>query len=237
MKSFIGILNPRPLYNSEQTMPTVILMFSALLPTIHRYFGSIDFMRQTLPSVTDFGAAIYMFGAAFVLMGILPFAVVHFAFQENVKTYGLQLGDWRTGLPVVVILIVLIAGVMLYPSSQTEEMREFYPFDKSAGDSAFAFVRFEALRGLLFYSAWEFFFRGFMLFGLRKYLGDWMAICIQTIPSCLWHIGMPTGEIFASILGGILFGIFAIRTRSILWAFMLHWLIGIGLDLFIVMKL
>ncbi len=232
----IDTLNPSPLCKSEQIKPTVILMLSALVPTIHRYFGSMEFMRQTSPYVSDFGTAIYMFGTAFVLMGILPLAIIHFFFREPVKTYGLQLGDWRKGLPVAAILFVLIAVIMLYPSSQTKEMSEFYPFDKSAGDSAFAFVRFEALRGVLYYTAWEFFFRGFMLFGLRKYFGDWMAICIQTIPSCLWHIGLPTGEIFASILGGILFGIFAIRTRSVLWAFLLHWLIGIGMDLFIVMR-
>ena len=236
MKSLIGILNPSPLCKSEQIKPTVILMLSALLPTIHRYFGSIEFMRQTSPPVSDFEAAIYMFGTAFLLMGILPLAIVHFAFQEPVKTYGLQLGDWRKGLPVTVILFVLIAGLMLYSSSQTGEMSEFYPFDKSAGDSVSAFIRFEVLRGVLFYTAWEFFFRGFMLFGLRRYLGDWMAICIQTIPSCLWHIGFPSGEIFASILGGILFGVIAIRTRSILWAFLLHWLIGIGTDFFIVLR-
>lgn len=93
----------------------------------------------------------------------------------------------------------------------------------------------ELLRGLLFYTAWEFFFRGFLLFGLQKDFGIWAAICIQTIPSCLWHIGLPTGEIFASIAAGILFGILAVRTRSILWAFLLHLLIGVGTDLFIVM--
>ncbi|UCC38973.1 MAG: CPBP family intramembrane metalloprotease [Candidatus Aminicenantes bacterium] len=236
MKSLIGTINPGPLCKSEQIKPTVILILSALLPTIHRYFGSIEFMRQASPSMSDFDTAFYMFGTAFLLMGILPLAIIHFVFREPLKTYGLQLGDWRKGLPVAAILFILIAGFMLYPSSQTGEMSEFYPFDKSAGDSVFAFVRFEALRGVLFYTAWEFFFRGFMLFGLRRYLGDWMAICIQTIPSCLWHIGTPTGEIFASILGGILFGVFAIRTRSILWAFLLHWLIGIGMDLFIVMR-
>jgi membrane protease YdiL (CAAX protease family) len=94
----------------------------------------------------------------------------------------------------------------------------------------------EAPRGALFYTAWEFFYRGFMLFGLRRYVGDWLAICIQTIPQCLWHIGMPTGEILSSIAGGILFGIMALRTRSILWPMLLHFSIGVFLDLFIVLR-
>lgn len=233
----MNILNPRTLCTPEQTKPTVILLLAALLPALHRCFGSIEFARQAFPSISEFEAAIYMFMAAFILMAILPVAVVHFLFREPLKGYGLNPGNWRKGLPVTAILFVVIAGVMIYPASQMAEIRAFYPFDKGAGDSVFAFLRLQVLRGLLFYSAWEFFFRGFMLFGLRNYFGDGMAICIQTIPSCLWHIGMPTGEIFSSFVAGILFGILAIRTRSILWVFLLHYFIGVVLDLFIVMTI
>ncbi len=115
-------------------------------------------------------------------------------------------------------------------------MRAFYPFDARALHSAAAYLRLEAARGALFYPAWEFFFRGFLLFGLRRSVGNGMAVCIQTIPSCLWHIGLPTGEILGAAVGGILLGILALRTRSILWPFLLHLLIGAGLDLMIVLS-
>lgn len=233
----MNVLDPRSFWTSDQIKPTVILILAAILPTLHRYFGSMEFARRTLANISDFQASVYMFGAAFLLMGILPLVIVYFAFREPLKSYGLALGDWRRGLPVMVILLVLIAAVMIYPASQTEEMRQAFPFDKGAADSIFLFLRLQVLRGLLFYSAWEFFFRGFMLFGLRKYCGDWIAICIQTVPSCLWHIGMPTGEIFSSIIAGILFGILAIRTRSILWVFLLHYFIGVVLDIFIVIAI
>lgn len=65
-------------------------------------------------------------------------------------------------------------------------------------------------------------------------MGPWLAILVQTIPSCLWHIGVPTGELLSAIAGGILFGVMAIRTNSIVWPFIMHCLIGIVLDLFIV---
>lgn len=234
MKQLLSILDPRTLYTSEQLKPTVLMILAALAPTVHRYFGSIEFARLTFPSLSDFESCVYMFGAAFLVMGLLPVAIVHFVFRESLRDYGLTVGNWRIGLPVVLLLFVLIAGFLLYPSSHTEEMRSFYPFDKGAGDSMLSFIRLEVSRGLLFYTAWEFFFRGFLLFGLRKSFGDWAAICMQTIPSCLWHIGMPTGEIFGSLAAGILFGIMAIRSRSILWVFLLHFMIGVGTDLFIV---
>jgi membrane protease YdiL (CAAX protease family) len=233
----IDILNPKGLYTQDQLKPTIILLLSAILPTVHVYFGSIDFAQKTFPSISGFGSSSYMLISMFILMGLLPVVVVLLIFKEPLKDYGLKLGDWRKGLPLTIFLIIAIVAIMLYPSSQTLEFRDVYPFDKGAGDSVFAFLHFELLRGLFFYTAWEFFFRGFMLFGLRKFVGDWIAICIQTIPSCLWHIGLPTGEIFASIAAGILFGIIAVRTSSILWVFILHYLIGVFLDLFIVITM
>jgi len=234
MKALINMLDLRAHFRGEDLKPTVILIIASLMPAIHRYFGSMEFAARSFARTASFEAAAFMFGAAFFLLAVIPLAVIVLVFHEPLKNYGLQLGNWKAGFMATALLFPLIAGAMLYPASQTAEMRAVYPFDMDAGASWMAFLQFECMRGALFYTAWEFFFRGFMLFGLRKHVGDWLAICIQTIPSCLWHIGMPTGEIISSIAGGILFGLLAIRTRSILWPFLLHVLIGAGLDFFIV---
>jgi len=228
------IISPGQLYDASQFKPTIILLLSALLPTIHIYFGSIRFATQQFASINSFYAATYMFLSMFILMGMIPFFIIRFVFNESLRDYGVAIGDWRRGLPTVLLLGLIIAGLLLLPSSRNADFRQVYPLDRSAGESAIALLRLEVLRGVFFYSAWEFFFRGFMIFGLRQYVGDWLAICIQTIPSCLWHIGLPPGEILASIVAGILFGIIVIRTRSILWVFILHFFIGAILDLFIV---
>jgi len=227
-------IHPQGLYTHDQLKPTLILLLSAILPTVHLYLGSIEFAQKTFPSFGEFETSTFMFFSMFFLMGIIPLLIIKLVFKEALKDYGIRFGDWRNGLPLSIILLLIITGLMLFPSAQVPEFRDAYPFDKTAGDSIFNFLRFEILRGLFFYTAWEFFFRGFILFGLKKYVGDWLAICIQTIPSCLWHVGLPTGEIFASIAAGILFGIIAVRTHSILWIFILHYLIGVLLDLFII---
>ncbi|HHH55016.1 MAG TPA: CPBP family intramembrane metalloprotease [Bacteroidetes bacterium] len=48
------------------------------------------------------------------------------------------------------------------------------------------------------------------------------------------HIDKPEGEIFGSILAGIVLGIIAIRTKSIWYVIILHATIGILTDLFII---
>ena len=226
------------LWNAEQLKTTAILLSAPLLLTAQRYYGSMEFFiehfgKQIPLQDQDLFASIYFFSSSFLLLGVVPFLLVRFVFRERLRDYGLCLGDWRKGLLALLILTPLIALALLLPSSHQEDFRTYYPFAKSVKSSFDRFVSFEILRGLLFYSAWEFFFRGFMLLGLKSAFGEWQSVLIQVIPSCLWHIGTPDGEIFGSIAGGILFGILVLRTRSLMYAFILHWSIGFLLDFFI----
>jgi len=221
---------PQPI----ELKPTIILLASALFLTIHKYFGSIEFANTNFNFTNSSAPSLFMFLTAFILLGIIPLLIVKYLFTEKIQDYGLIFGDWRFGLRSFFVLFPIILILLLLPASQTPEMQNFYPFDKTINSFSSDFLQFQLLRGLFYYSAWEFFFRGFMLFGLRKYVGDWLAVCIQTIPQCLWHIGMPSGEIFSSIAGGILFGLIALRTGSILWPLLLHFFIGFGMDFFIV---
>ncbi len=211
-----------------------MILLPALLIALSRSVGSIEFASHAFPNVSRFAQVLYMFGSVFLLFGAVPFVVIRFVFHDSLREYGVRFGDWKTGLLATAVLFPAIAVLLLLPASQTPEMRTFYPFDTAAAASFWHLARLETARGLLFYTAWEFLFRGFMLFGLRRYVGDWLAISIQTLPSCLWHIGMPTGELIASIAGGVLFGVIALRTNSIVWPLLLHLLIGSALDAMIV---
>jgi uncharacterized protein len=235
MRGAAEIVRGRILPLTGETQAVSLLLLAALLPALQRYLGAYVAGPGGIGASAGLGGPLRLFAAAFCLFGVIPLAIVVFVFRDDPRAYGLRLGDARRGLASIGLLFPLIALALLFPASRTPEMRAFYPFDASAGDSTGAFIRLEAARGVLFYPAWEFFFRGFLLFGLRRSLGDRIAICIQTIPSCLWHIGLPTGEILGAVAGGVLFGALALRTRSILWPFLLHLLIGVGLDLMIVL--
>ena len=68
---------------------------------------------------------------------------------------------------------------------------------------------------------------------MRGALGDGNAILVQTLASCLIHIGKPAGEIYGAIVAGLLWGFIVFRARS-LWAVLLmHWALGVSLDFFI----
>jgi len=72
-----------------------------------------------------------------------------------------------------------------------------------------------------------------MQFGLREKFGDWYAVLVQTALSCIVHIGKPDGEIYSSILGALVWGLVAFRSRSLLVPVLTHWVLGVSLDWYI----
>jgi uncharacterized protein len=79
-----------------------------------------------------------------------------------------------------------------------------YPHLPAARDSWNIFFIYES--GMLLYMfAWEFIWRGFMLFGLKEKFG-YYAVLIQMIPFVILHNGKPELETFGAIAGGIALG-------------------------------
>jgi len=79
----------------------------------------------------------------------------------------------------------------------------------------------------------EAFFRGFLLFGLYPRLGRY-AIWAMVIPYTMIHFGKPMPETFAAIVAGYALGHLALRSRSFVWGWMLHWSVAITMDVLVI---
>lgn len=75
---------------------------------------------------------------------------------------------------------------------------------------------------------WEWFFRGFLLFGVAQGLGPIVGIASQAIIFGLAHGGKPGPEMASSFAGGLLLGVVAWREKSFISAFLTHALIHIA---------
>jgi membrane protease YdiL (CAAX protease family) len=217
---------------------TVILLAAPVLMTVFRYWGGKPFYLRHIASAlviahnAELTAGLYVFASAFVLLGLIPLLIVKLAFRERLSDCGVQLGDWSftwKALAVVAPVMVLLS----LPASRSPDFLAEYPLTGAGYTGALRFAG-HALAYLFFYMGWEFCFRGFVQFGLRSALGDWNAILVQTLASCLLHIGKPMGETLGAILGGLAWGIIAFRSRSLLCPLLTHWLLGLSLDFFII---
>jgi membrane protease YdiL (CAAX protease family) len=226
------------LFSRENRKPTVILLSTPVVLTTFRYYGTKDFYLNHLASAFslfgngELSSALYTFFSSLILLGLLPALTIKFVFHESLSHYGVRLGDWQFGVKAFLILTPVMMA-LTYPSSRMESFIAEYPLYKGAGASLPIFIVYSLLY-LVYYLGWEFFFRGYMQFGLKGRLGDANAILVQTLASCLLHIGKPDAEIYASILGGIVWGMVVFRTRSLLPVLLLHWLLGISLDAFVI---
>ncbi len=238
MSLFHSSISLSGLFSGESKKPTLILLTTPILLVTFKYYGSrqwyFDVLREwvVLGGDPELTAALYVFLSSFVLFGLVPLLMIKFVFNESLASYGLQMGDRNYGWKSVAILGPLFV-LSAYPSSSMPAFLAEYPLYPGAGATTATFMAY-AVAYLFFYIGWEIYFRGFMQFGLRSSFGDWNSILIQVMASCLVHIGKPAAETYSSILGGLVWGILAFRSRSIVYGLVIHWLLGVALDLFIV---
>jgi membrane protease YdiL (CAAX protease family) len=236
MNRFDTSLSLKGLFSGENKKTTLILLVAPVLIILWKYYGTKAFYLAHLTAWTilgsaDWSGAIFSYCTGLVLFGLLPILIIKFVFHESLSSYGVQIGDAKFGwLAVAAMAPVMIA--LTYPSASNPQFLAEYPLFKGAGASAGIFAAHSFLY-LVYYLGYEMMMRGFIQFGLREQLGDWNAILVQTAISSLFHIGKPDGEIFSSILGGIIWGIVAFRSRSLLYVLVVHWLLGVSLDFFI----
>jgi membrane protease YdiL (CAAX protease family) len=224
---------------TEMSSPAMLVLLASVpvLLVVYRYYGTAAFFDEQLRALGAAGpglvnGATYSFLCCFLLLMVLPALIMKGFFKEPLSRLGLCRGDWRVGLRLLAVLGPLIGLVLILPASRMPAFQAEYPLYREAAFSPPLFVAYELLYGL-YYLGWEFFFRGYMLFGLAKRFGAINSILIQTIPSTLMHIGKPDGEVFAAMAAGLVFGAIALRTRSVVYVFLLHWFIGILLDILI----
>lgn len=154
----------------------------------------------------------------FIYCAVCPIAVIFIILRKNPLDFGLRLGNPRIwGLHVGVIC--LIAAVVLFASSFSSSLQSFYQ------EQNFDLLNYFWTSCISLF-AWEFIYRGYLLFGLKDKLKEG-AILLQTIPFALMHLGKPEMETISTIFTGIIFGYVAYRGKSFWPAFIIHLFINI----------
>lgn len=157
----------------------------------------------------------YKYWDRVILYLVIPVIIIILLFRENPKEFGFALGDWKAGLLIAALGILIMAPVIYYLGRGDESMKAYYePYV-----NGLPWTTFLDLIG------WEFLFRGWILFGYARAFGH-NALWLQAVPFALMHNGKPEVETLSTIFGGFAFGWVAYRTRSFIWPFLIHWFIA-----------
>jgi uncharacterized protein len=211
----------------------VIFLSVAVLQTISWYITSRMFFRTNIFEQSQFHPQVYLieylywFIGDFITFFVLPVLIIRIFLKEKLSSYGLQIGDYKAGLKITLIFFLVMLPIVWFASS-SDSFINVYPHLLSARESWTIFLVYEI--GLVIYMiAWEFIWRGYMLFGLYEKFGFY-SIFIQMIPFVILHNGKPMLETFGSILAGLALGILALRTKSIFYCVLAHTSVMFSID-------
>jgi membrane protease YdiL (CAAX protease family) len=149
-----------------------------------------------------------------ILFLFVPLFFIIIVLRENPREYGFILGDWKAGLAITAIAILLIAPVLWWVG-RGATMESYYQSQLGG----LPWNTFVDLFG------WEFLFRGWLLFAYARRFGP-ETLWLQAVPFAIAHISKPEVETLSTIFGGFAFGWVAYRTRSFLYPFLIHWFVA-----------
>lgn len=233
VKSYLQILKEKYLQGWER-QTTVILLASAVLLTLHRTYSRPRFFRTHLAGYFEnlpLGGShpyYYWFLSTGLTLFLIPMLVALFGTKQPLTDYGIRLGKQKVGWIVTLAAWVLMIPVVILAVKVYPPFLKKYPLGKAVASSWMAFIPYQFAYGVYMFS-WEFFFRGFMLFGLEKRFGNY-SILIQTIPFAVMHFSKPLPEALGSIIAGVLLGVLALETRSFVYGAAIHWLVAMTMD-------
>jgi membrane protease YdiL (CAAX protease family) len=153
--------------------------------------------------------------------------------RGTLRAAGLGCGDGRVGVLAVVVGLPLVAA-LAWSGAGMADVRAEYPLCRLLLQRHDLLLPYSLAYALLYYVAWEWCFRGWLLHGLAQRWPPRLAILLQTVPSALVHLGKPAGEMFGSIPFGLALGWLAWRTGSIWYGWLLHVALGVLTDVMVV---
>jgi membrane protease YdiL (CAAX protease family) len=225
---------PRPQALGDDRRAAVVLWTSAVLLILMIFeagFQSPGDLYSGWDSVNADGLAHDLYWAVwkYVFYFAVPLAIIFFVFKESPARYGLR---WYL-TPKTALVYAAMLGVMLpllFVASSRESFQSTYPFVQDLGDNQVRSIISWEVAYVAQFLCLEFFFRGYLLFGLEGKLG-YTAIAASTVPYAMIHFAKPFPEALGAIVAGAVLGLLALRTRTILGGVVIHSVVAVSMDL------
>ena len=226
-------------YRKQDNFYYLVLLSAPVLLTVYRYFceagNFIDYFPGLLRSENgDVFSYLLEYLSFFLLMLVVPFLISRMYGKSKEFSSLLRFSGLKKQLLWALLAVAVIVLPSAYHASSLPSVVAEYPLPRALLQNQGLLPVYFLGLFFLYYLPWEFFFRGFLLFGLKDKYGTVPAILIQTVSSALVHIGKPAPEMIGSIPFGIIFGIIAIRTKNLWIVVLMHAALGIFTDLFII---
>jgi len=218
-------------YRSGLLIVTAVLALVAMYyfarPDVIGVFSPLRGWRAMTPGSRQPGMH---YAASFLLLAVVPLLVARWIGGYRLRDLGLGLGRWKQGLAWLAVGLPLAVVAGRYAATQAG-MQAVYPLDPSVSPRLVEFLPYAA-SAFLYFGAWEVLFRGVLLFGLAPRFGAANANVTQSALAVTAHFGRALNETFSALPGSLVFGVVALRTRSVWYTALIHWMLGMSMEWF-----
>jgi hypothetical protein len=215
--------------NSKAVIVMIISVFCLIGINFFTNASSISFLRNWFKGEHyNFYHFLYWALASTFFYMALPILAIKLLFKERLRDYGLKRQQFF-GYFKVYLIVFLLLFPLIVMASYAPQFQSAYPFyippDGTLMPRYFIWEMFYVLQ----FFALEFFFRGFMVHGLKTELGLY-SIAVMTVPYCMIHFGKPLPECVGSIFAGIFLGLMSYKTQSIWMGSLVHVAVGLSMN-------
>jgi membrane protease YdiL (CAAX protease family) len=228
---------------TAQTDPTsidlravTVLISAAVLLTVQEYYSKRGYyVLHVMPKGADPTSAaqqlrqlLYWSGMCVATYFVIPALIVWVGFRQRLRDYGMT---WRGALrhaPLYALMLAVMGPIVWWASAQPS-FQQTYPFYRAAPQDPSGFWIWTAAYVAQFFSL-EFFFRGFMVHGLRPRLGAY-GVAVMAIPYCMIHFGKPILETLGAVIAGLVLGFLSLRSGSFMLGVLIHVSVAVTMDL------
>ena len=170
---------------------------------------------------------------------VLPLLVFWLVFHRKQFSHFYGIQAHNVNLKPYFVLLGLMVPIIAVASFQPDFIKQYPNYLKSQGADFASYFQLKETTVIAIYEfsyafgffVVELFFRGFLIFGLVKYLGT-DVVWPMAVTYCVLHFGKPAGEAVSSFFGGYILGIVALKTNNIYGGIMVHIGIALLMELF-----
>jgi membrane protease YdiL (CAAX protease family) len=152
--------------------------------------------------------------------GIVPLLIILIGSDESLTHYGLSSRNFLVSIFWTLALSPLILVMNYFNSKKPDNLAMYPQIRKKEWDTALLVQ--SALSWTAYLFAYEFLFRGYLLFVSLHFMGVWPAIALNIVIYSLVHVPKGHKEAFGAVPLGIVLCIVTIHTGNIWFAFLLH---------------
>jgi len=164
---------------------------------------------------------------AYVAMPVLAIKLV---LRKRIRDFGVAWRGVSAHWKPYVLLFAVSLPVVLWASFSPAFLAKYPFYELVPGEGLWPNMSIWWVMYAAQFVALEFFFRGFMVHGLKYRMG-YAAIFVMVIPYNMIHFGKPLAEALGAILGGITLGTLSLRTNSVWWGAALHIAVAATMDI------